>query len=364
MAKCKYFYLDDEDENSVQALIENINNFNLVTVERLPIQKSTTVEDVANKIAETNCDGFIVDFMLKGTSEFGQNYTASTLVQHIRTENVLNADRKQFPVIVFSTMRNLEEIVGKDAAMSYLYDYAMAKDTITKENVVTLNSLADAYRFCSKKNLSKEELLGRSDFEGIDNHFLDSMLDINGNASPYKIVSFVFKDMIGHPGVLIDEDILAARLGIDKEQCEGCWELLLQKIKECRLQYEGILSDVSKQYWADLVFDWFRNLTHQHLYSLNAQERVALINKSTGINGLIAAEPIELNESLYYDTVCNYSRKPMDSSEGLEIKESKPLTIWQEPRYVSISAYGSGKCGDELTKSGKDRWIYISEDNE
>jgi len=211
MEEYKYYYLDDEDENSVQSLIEGINSLKLVKVERLVVEKSTTVEDVANKIAKTNCDGFIVDFMLKSTSEFGQNYTAATLVQHIRTENVLNVDCKQFPVIVFSTKRNLKEIVGKDIAMSYLYDYAMTKDAITKEDVGTLKSLADAYRSCSKKGLSKEKLLGRDIFEGIDNRFLDSLPDINGNISPYKIVSFVYKDMIGHPGVLIDEDIISGR---------------------------------------------------------------------------------------------------------------------------------------------------------
>lgn len=365
MQKYKYYYLDDEDENSVQALIDSINHFNLVTVERLVVGKSTTVEDVANKIAETDCDGFIVDFMLRSNSEFGLNYTAATLVQHIRTENVLNISRKQFPIIVFSTMRNLKEIVGKDVPMSYLYDYAMAKDSITKENIVTLKSLADAYRFCSNKNLSKETLLSRDDFDGIGKRFLDSMSGINSDISPYKIVSFVFKDMIGHPGILIDEDVLAARLGIDKELCEESWKSLLQKIKDCKLQYEGVLSDVSKRYWADKVFDWFKSLTEQNLYSLNANERVSLISKNLGINGLIPARPIDLNESLYYDTVCSCLRKPMDSSEGLEIKETQPLTTWQESRYLSISAYGSGKCGDvELTKSGKDRWLYISEDNE
>lgn len=52
----------------------------------------------------------------------------------------------------------------------------------------------------------------------------------------------------------------------------------------------------------------------------------------------MAAEPIKLNTSSEFWTICEATKCPLDPLEGFKIKLSHELKAWQEPKYISLYA--------------------------
>ena len=348
MNKFKYYYIDDESDATINSYINSFNNTDKIEVERLSINKETAVEEVANKIFSLSPDGLILDFRLNESGEFRQNYTATTLAQHIRTQVVLE-NKLDFPIIVFSTMSNINDCLEKDTSSMDLFDLSLPKDRTNDEQSLQLQAIADAYKKCSSSNVSKSVLLHRENFEDLSDDIFDPIGE--PPIRTYKAVNYILKEIIGHPGILIDERRMAARLGINIPDCKEAWISLKKLIDSTDIIYKGILSEAWPRYWADKLFAWFKETTGRNIYSLDASQRVNLLKESCQIGGLKATKPIDCNESTYFDTICEVCQKPMDSTEGLELKEANNIASWQEHRYVSFYEVGNGEVDEKMLSS-------------
>ena len=161
---------------------------------------------------------------------------------------------------------------------------------------------------------------------------------------------FILRELINKQGLLIDEEVLAARMGIDKDSSED-WSILLEIINSTK--YTGVFSEGWQRWWMPLIEEWFESITTDNWRSLSARERVEIITKKTGLSRLTFAEKINKSTSDEFWTVCQGYHTPIDTIDGLIIDGQENLYPWQEPLYVSIEA--------ALKRKNKQYWGDIAE---
>jgi hypothetical protein len=145
----------------------------------------------------------------------------------------------------------------------------------------------------------------------------------------------VLWELVCTPGLLLTEQYVAARLGVDVKESAG-WGRLLQELLAA--QYTGIFSEAWRRWWWGALAEWWGRISRNaSLASMDANTRVGLLRAATGIQDLVAARPILPGRSSRFWVECAVTSRPLDPSEGFRIAEREPLP-WQEPRYISQAA--------------------------
>ncbi len=349
----KYIFIDDEDESAVGSIIDGLNDTDHTQIERLPLEKGLNLESLTEKIkqsisADNEIAGILLDLCLDGEGENRMSFTAPTLAQHVRSLAV-KGEVPHLAIILCSTNSNLKASYNSDKSCHDLFDYKFQKgDDIQWEKVaLKMNAIAAAYSYLNK-NISDEikTIIGRDDINHFDRRVLERFIGNDIKFTPYEIINFIIKDLLQHPGVLIKESVVAARLGINKSESAD-WENLISKFSDAK--YSGALSDGWVRYWADKINEIFETISDGHILQiLNASERVETLKDKYGLTNIVAATPIQFCESSYYGTICEGTKLPIDPSEGYEVYESYELRPWQDPKYISLYAYQTGVCNDRI----------------
>lgn len=337
----KYLFIDDEAGAPTKALIDGFNDTGLVYVSSLSFQKNESFENVCKMIGEGlingNYDGIILDLCLDGTGANSLYFKAPPLAQQIRTLSS-EGKIKHIPVVLCSTNENYELYI-KDSTSHDLFDSFINKTTISFEKEsLKLQSLAEGYKLLNDNRL-KEVYLNRTDFEALDDRVIDFLS--GEKLSSFDIAQRILKDLFYYSGILIDEYVMAARLGIDIKTSSIGWNKLKEELKRFA-SYNGVFSKGWSRFWADKVNAFFMEQSEGNPYQImTANERVEILQKA-GYDNLIPAKPIQYNNSTYYDTVCLVSKCPMDSMEGIPVEDIMSMKPWQENHYVSFFALAKG----------------------
>ena len=340
----KYLFIDDETGTQTDALVDGFNDTKLIAVEPLTLFKDEAFETVCNKIKDTfakyQFDGVLIDLCLDGTGANSLAFKAQPFAQQIRTW--ASEDKMpQVPVVLCSTIDNYD-VYRKDSASHDLFDYYFDKTELNFEKEsVRMKSLAEGYQLLSDKIMTEEEYLKRGSLEDLD----EKIVDYLKGASSFDVTKKIVKDIIPYSGILIDENVVAARMGINMKDSAG-WPKLKEAIYEFG-KYKGVFSNGWERCWSDLVNTFFMRQSEGRPYQImNAEERVEILAK-TGFEGLVASKPIELNNSSYFNTVCCYSGLPLDSMEGIPIEDRMSLKPWQENHYVAFYFVAKGDFKEE-----------------
>ena len=337
----KYLFIDDEAGSPTKALIDGFNDTGFVNVSYLSFNKNESFEDLCRKISDglinQNYDGIILDLCLDGTGTNRLYFKAPPLAQQIRTLSS-EGKIKQIPVVLCSTNENYDLYI-KDSASHDLFDSFINKTTISfKEESLKLQSLAEGYKLLND-NRSKDVYLDRVDFEALDDRVLDFLS--GEKLSSFDIAQRILKDLFCYSGILIDEYIMAARMGIDIKSSNIGWNKLKEELTSFA-KYKGVFSKGWSRFWSDKVNAFFMEQSGGNPYQImTASERVEILQKA-GYEGLIPAKPIQYNNSTYYDTVCVFSKDPMDSMEGIPVDDIMSMKPWQENHYVSFFSLAKG----------------------
>lgn len=360
--KRRYLFLDDENGGPTTAMLNGFNDTGHIEVEALKLEKNEIFESVCAKIIDCSkqqpFDGLMLDLCLDGAGENSMNFKAPALAQHIRTKT-LEGVLPQCPIVLCSTMANLDSFYNRDRASHDLFDYNFNKTGgHFEEDAIRLQSLASGYDKMNKEGKKTEVVLGR-DVDNIDERIIAYLSE--ESLSSFDVAQFVIKELLEKTGILIDEGILAARMGVDREASGMAWKVL-NEILERESIYKGLFASGWKRYWADLASEFFMSLTGGNPYQImRASERVEALQK-TGIKGLVAAQPIKYNKSTYFDTVCLSYKKPMDSMEGIPKEDTVKIKPWQEHSYVSFLALASGNFQEkEVCMEGLKKYEDIKE---
>jgi hypothetical protein len=347
----KFLYIDDD---KVQTSKEKVQGFELkgrLTI--APNQHKGTWEEQLKFIKENenSMNGLILDLRLDdfpNEETKYANFRGTSLAQEIRTRQKETA-LSSFPIVLFSANDKLEQSLensGKD-----LFDICIDKSKVNTNTfaIVTpqLISLAEGY-ISLKDNKDISKILN-IDTNLIDDRFVFELSQLLNN--PIHIISqFIIYELIEKQGLLVNEQALAARLGIDMNNSQD-WDKVKDSLSSAK--YNGVFCEGWQRWWIPLVEKWWKETVkaETHLRSTPATERVELIKNTQKIDNIKPAQKIDKADSEEFWTVCKGYNRPLDPVDGLIIEGQEKLYPWQEPEYVSVDAALRSKNKDAVWKN-------------
>ena len=342
----KYLYIDDEKDTLVDGIKDNLSlqpDRLVVDFERA-LGWDKQIDFIINSIS--NYDGILLDLKLDFpvNNDNQLKYYGADLAQAIKTLVKTGVKiTKDIPIMLCSTDSRLKEAF--DGTSSDLFDRKYNKET-DFDNLHVIDefiSFADAYD-AIRQGLSIEDLLKCSEID-----LLEVKLHTELLKTPHEKASFIFNNIVQCTGLLVDENILAIRLGIDKNASED-WVILRDSILDS-IKYNGIYSNAFPRWWSSLLLNWWKNnVVNKNIQGLGASERVIFLKQAFKLEKLIA---LELPINHIYDTFwykCHLSNTPLETADGLKTIEA-PRYNWQEPSYISMGYITSEERDRKKVKS-------------
>jgi len=330
----KYLYIDDAEKHIREPFAKQLSNENVIVI---PKHVSEVILSDTEKMIEyiNEFDGLLLDLRLDETASEDEAkikipFTATVYAQHVRTLVTNGHVSKDIPIVLFSTDEKLKKVYSVDLTSQDLFDRYIEKTRIPENAILKLFSLANGYKIInSEKDISA--LIGLDTLDELDERIFARYNDL---AIPtHEYAQTILKDLIYTSGVLINELLLASRLGIDIKKSSD-WEKLKYFFQDSK--YIGVFSDGWNRWWMHLVNNIFYSQSGTYLSYLDARERVNILKKITGLDNLIAAEPIEENNSNRFWTYCKVLERPLDPLEGFKINTPIEPKAWQEYDYCSL----------------------------
>lgn len=339
----KFLYIDDR-KNGKQA----IQNFPIE--DKLDIDVIVPTEKISGILELLkNYDGLIVDQQLdedpiiNGTQ---CDFLGSTLAAQIRAkenEVFLTGKDISIPIILYSANENAPKtFVGLELdffdfmIFKLEFDYQDFKNKIPIYQAQMI-SLVNGYNKL-KEVTSISDSLYINNLDIIDSRFIFE-LKRRENHTAHSKASFILNELIIKQGILIDEDILAVRLGIDKNESTEGWVKVRDSLKDFGVEYQGVFSDGWPRWWMPMVDEWWYSLIDNDTYIrfYNAEERAKIISEKLGGIQLVPAKA-KSRYSIHneYWTICDISKEPLDIEDGLLLPGQEDLYPWQDAKYVSI----------------------------
>jgi hypothetical protein len=346
-----FLYIDDDKVQTSKEKVQGFEQQGRLTI--VPNQHKGTWEEQLKFIEENenSMNGLILDLRLDdfpNEETKYANFRGTSLAQEIRTRQK-ETTLISFPIVLFSANDKLEQSLensGED-----LFDICIDKSKINANSfdiyTPQLISLAEGYKFLSK-NKDVAKILD-VDTSIIDERFVSELSQLLGK--PIHIISqFIIYELIKKQGLLINEQTLAARLGIDVENSPD-WDKVKNSLASAK--YNGVFSEGWQRWWMPLIEIWWKDniKTNTYLRSTPAIERVMLIKGTLQLDNIQFAQKIDKADSEEFWTVCNGYGKPLDPVDGLIIEGQEKLYPWQEPEYVSVDAALKSKNKDAVWKN-------------
>jgi hypothetical protein len=337
----KYLYIDDADQEGTARGLSS--NENLEVVHYTPLEWDNQINYLIQN--QNDFDGLIVDLRLNEftNNEVKANYRGLALAQELRTLSTEKKElKKDIPIVLCSANNKFRESYDNDSSGHNLFDLVYEKDELSdefKSNAIIqkMIDLAEAYQKIQSK-ISLEELIG-GNIEIIDNRLLQILKEKLSNPA-HDFLIFYNEEFVDSQGILIDEKILAARLGIDTEKSDD-WDKLKEKLSEeiSDFEYKGILSKGWKRWWAFSIERWWSGkCSSKSLRTTNAKERVEKLKEFSKLENIVVAEKIPKSSRESFWTICKGLNLPLDPIDGLMIAGQDDKFPWQEKEYVSYQA--------------------------
>lgn len=354
----KYYYIDDEVD-TVKSYADAINEFNLVHVDVFPLSEYKEFDNLTRLLRKEwdSIDGLILDLKLDGGGENSTHFSATSLAQWIASY-VVAEEKAAKPIVLLSS--DLQCAKYKvDITSHDLFDMVLERnhDLEWHDFANKLKVLAEDYCVLNH-NKKLTDLLQNDSIDFASTYFAPFLNPTKFNVSQFA--SFILNDLFKHPGLLISEELLAARFGVDIDKSGDSWKTFKEKYLRVA-RYKGIFYQIKECYWSKKALDIFYELSGgRSAASMTTIQRVNKLKTmmAEDAKDLVAYEPDDKSISTYCWAIDEATRKPLDSSEGYMILEEGGLKPWQEPRFLSFDTIESGKQGDyNLIPSESDRFM-------
>ncbi len=361
MNDISYLCIDDQRDNTVDTLLKSISEKNGPNFER---RTPTEVGEQLDLILEAanrypGKFGVLLDLRLDMEADSSGNkvpYRGPTIAQELRTRMAEGTASASFPIILWSIARKFKNSYTGEDTSHDLFDAVYGKDLeiINEPHRVgqEMCALVNGYSCLVEakiKRLKPHEILKipQKSSEGIYLEFTDELdLSLKSRAIHYS-ARIIISQLLLHPGFLVDERLLAARLGVDIEASGDSWIKLRDERLADKL-YSGPFASGWRRWWWSQVEDWWASQGDKcpSLRRVGASERVNLINSFQQLK-LIAAKPIKAQYSEKFFTLCAATSKPLDPMDGFRVSLSSKRN-WQDAIFVSVDA--------ALNRENKESW--------
>jgi hypothetical protein len=336
----KVLYIDDENQDRSQAYADGLSTLGLIEI---TIKKPTSFETLRDELVheQSNIDALILDLRLDGNQQGERvaKYTAPILATGIRSHCLIeDGFKKEFPIFLISSKDNLKKYFDSDTSSHDLFDYTFTKATVGSEGTnyeKLIASITEAYKLIGEGKTDFAKMLDYHSIKDIENRIFTSKFLTGEGTSVSEISQYIFNEIIRKSGILIDENILAARLGVNIEKSDD-WKIILGYIEEYK--YSGVFCNAFERWWFNGIMDWWNdNFSNKLLIRLNAEERVSLLKEKFDLQEIHVAEPIAKTTSTKFWTVCQAYQQPLDPKDGF-LLDGNLLKPWQDKRYISLES--------------------------
>jgi hypothetical protein len=339
----KYLLFDDDSELADVAITLTAtakqHNIPIEVVFLNPTEIS--LKDLSARFKNNDFDGLVTDHRLDGedTKPNEVEYRGTSLAQNIRT--LSNEGKiKEFPIVLYYAPERSQISLFQDAKGMDLFDLRLNKDDVTYNDYPKicneLFALSKGYSNINDSNLDIYQLLGLIAEDLIDDRIVDILK--RKKKSVHELAMFIQREVIFTSGILIDDDVLAARLGVDKSCAD--WSTLKEylqndeRVKQYNICYTGIFSTAWERYWNTSLSIVWKAISGKgkSLSTYNATERVEILNLFFTLN----LKPAKLSLGSYSDcfwTVCAKTKKPIDAIDGILTNRTENF-FWQDTEYV------------------------------
>jgi hypothetical protein len=341
MSKPRYLYIDDENGSSEISTLNGFNDTKIIEVERFNLSDFRDFESLKKEL-ERACkkkefDGLIIDLRLDGAGEDRTEFNATAITSQLRSSSA-SFEIRSFPIVLCSTEEKIKQTYDSDRTSHDLFDYKLSKSNTEPDWIkisTKLKSLAEGYKWMQTTKRAPNEIIGVSKLDIVDERIVEKLL---GLLVVYDFTHFVVKNFFHQTNPLINERILAARLGVDLAKTPSeVWEKLSITILD-EVRYKGLFSEGWKRWWANELSDWFKSISGENLAFLDAKSRISILSKILGLEGLVVAEPIKFCTSSEFWTICEGYKLPIDPLEGFKVHTTADLKPWQESKVISLLA--------------------------
>lgn len=318
MEKCIFISKSDDFANT---LISNHKFSKGITIDTFYSEiYSEVIQTISNE--EYNCILFLEKYQNNYGSTFSRHLRALFCEKQLKSKPLFVIYKKNNNYINDSKIYNIFDLKLKYENFSVT---SFSKD---------MRAFLKAYRkFDDCDNI--EKLLSINDLSEIDYRFIYGLEDKLKLNLAFILIQFINQELIEKNGILIDEFLLAAKLGIDKNKSLD-W-LKLTKFLDFAL-YKGVLSERENKWWLFKIEKWIQDILSPeftYTYSeVEAEKRVNKIIEVSNFKSLYASEPLKYHKSSCFDTVCIFSKKPIDKLESIFAKNNSK-NPWDEFDYIS-----------------------------
>lgn len=284
--------------------------------------------------------GVLMDVDL--SNEKGWQQTGPGMAQDIRV-----AQQRQttpaFPIVRFSLRNKVLENIGRDSSSDDIFDLKIEKDGLSDDGLRSsvqnrLIGVRQIYDALEEDQSDLLQLIGLSDtlWSQWGSTIFQSDFEVGDRI--YLKASPLVRMMV-HPGLLIEEDILAFRLGIDPAASKG-WPDLKKSLAE--YAYRGVSGDCFTRWWARGIEEWWQDKlgAESPLAGCNIAQRVELLSKHFGGLGPLKMPKGSMGDRPWrYCLLTKEQRQeiiPVDPSKAVRIKPRSLMPSWLDPLYAAL----------------------------
>jgi hypothetical protein len=337
----KFYYIDDDPQTTIVETAKGLS----ILPDKLQVSafQHKKWDDQISFITEyqESFDGLILDWSLNNKNAEGENanYNVEALAQQIR-RFIIDKDRikKDFPIVLCSANYKFREIFSKELTGHDLFDLVFEKDDFDSKQKIIISQLEDlaiGYKTLTLSN-SPKDIFGIGNLEELDYRILDHVQNQN-DAPLHELARFVLTNIINTTGVLIDNYLLAARLGVDIIDTPDLaeWEKLLVIFAESK--YKGVFSNGWNRWWMNKVTLFWEQTFGCSIGSLLGEEKVRLMNEKFGLK-LTPAKVFEYGTSSAFWVICKANKRPLAIDDAILSSSEINKCSWEEDQYFSVSA--------------------------
>lgn len=312
-------------------------------------EKPKAFENMLPVIQSGKFDLIVIDLQL---TNGGNCYDAPVLAQALRTPAAKSF--QDIPIILISSESKITNFY-KEMISCKLFDYCMVKSKYLVNHSFYNNALFDIIRSYGliRQNNDLKTLLSVPEGIVLPATVESCFYPPVHSKNTHEIAIFLLYQIVKPIGILIGEDVLSARLGVEKKSAD--WEDL-KNLLSC-YKYNGVFSSMYPRWWAQGVDLWWKGIDRDFIRQLTAEERVEHIVKKTNLKNLEKIHQPAYAKSSRFWTICQETTAALDPLEGFELMKTNCYP-WQEQEYVSFhgALLGSSKYRKYATKDAKQRF--------
>lgn len=339
----KYLCLDDE-ATKVEPIVQLLQQANseLQIEVRTPVQ----FDDEVRQLGKAKCDGLLLDLRLdRAADSEGKrvHYRALSLAQELRTR-MTEGEMPSYPLVLWSVDDNFKLSYDKDETSHDLFDKQYYKAAVTTDSRAIIAKemidLASGYKTINlMKSRTVKNIYGRlidfpDAFDVLDERIAYDIAE-NRSYPAHVFARSILRNLIIGGGPLIDEALLAARLGVDPTHSAD-WEKLKSRFAGVA-KYSGVFSSAWPRWWMfKLASQWKELHPSAPLQRLEASERVTILKKAYKLNHLNVAKALEPKYDSRFWYVCKFLKAPISPTDSVQLSVDR--REWQDGIYSSLKA--------------------------